>query len=144
MDATARRLAIEINVPMDVSSIATIRSLVAQGDASTVMPYGSALEDIERGRLRGRRIVNPTLRRTLYFARSLRRAPIKREGELLDLLGRMFASFADRLEPLAKRLPPLEGSLAAAVDEYQVAQNDHPSSPPLGDGEVAPTNAPRR
>jgi LysR family nitrogen assimilation transcriptional regulator len=144
MDVTARRLAIEINVPMNVSSIATIRGLVAQGDASTVMPYGSALEDIERGRLRGRRIVNPTLRRTLYFARSLRRAPIKREGELLDLLGRMFAGFADRLGPLAKRLPTLEGSLAAAVDEYQVSQIDQPSSPPHGDGEGASTSVPRR
>jgi len=124
MDATARRLAIEINVPMDVSSIAAIRSLVAEGDATTVMPFGSAVEDIERGRLRGRRIVNPTLRRTLYFARSLRRAPIKREGDLLDLLGRKVVGFAERLGPLAKPLVALDGPLSAAVDEHQAAQAD--------------------
>jgi LysR family nitrogen assimilation transcriptional regulator len=144
MDATAKRLALEINVPMDVSSIAAIKNLVAQGDASTVMPYGSALEDIERGRLRGRRIVNPTLRRTLYFARSLRRAPIKREGDLLDLLGSMFVGFADRLGPLVKRLAPLEGSLAAAVDEFQAAQGDIPPTLPLRGGDGASTNAPPR
>jgi len=121
LDATAKRLAIETNIPLDVSSLGAIRSLVANGDAATIMPFGSAVEDIERGRLRGRRIVNPTLKRTLYFARSLRRAPIKREGELLDMLGKMIIQFADRLGPLARRLPTLDSALSAVVDEYQAA-----------------------
>jgi LysR family nitrogen assimilation transcriptional regulator len=121
VDATARRLAIDADVPLEVSSLGAMRALVAQGDAATIMPYGSALEDLERGKLVGRRIVNPTLTRTLYFARSLRRAPIKHEGALLDILGDMIRRFAEKLGPLAARLPTLERPLSAIVDEYQAA-----------------------
>ncbi len=71
---------------LDISSISAMKSLVASGDAATIMPYGTVVDDIGRGRLVGRRIVNPTLKRTLYFVRSLRRAPIQNEDAVLDLL----------------------------------------------------------
>jgi hypothetical protein len=49
--------------------------------------------DVEAERLWARRIVNPTLQRTLYRVRSLRRAPLKRETESVDFLGRMMMAF---------------------------------------------------
>jgi LysR family nitrogen assimilation transcriptional regulator len=116
LQETARRLAIESpNVILDISSISAMKSLVAKGDVATIMPYGTVVDDIEQGRLVGRRIVNPTLKRTLYFVRSLRRAPIQNEDALLDLLGASVSLFLERMGPLASSLPAMEGPLSAAV-----------------------------
>ncbi len=116
---TARRLAIEPpNVTLDISSISAMKSLVASGDAATIMPYGTVVDDIGRGRLVGRRIVNPTLKRTLYFVRSLRRAPIQNEDAVLDLLGAQVNVFRERMGPLATGLPALDAPLSAAVAHF--------------------------
>lgn len=115
LQETAKRLALAPNVALDVASLGTIKRMVAQGDAATIMPYGSAVDEIEAGLLAGRRIANPALRRTLYLVRSLRRAPIQNEGALIDLLGTMLDVFLQRLGPLGTRLPALEGPLSAAV-----------------------------
>ena len=118
LDATAKRLALATNVRLEVASISAIKSLVSHGDAATIMPFGSVIDEIGRGKLRGRRIVNPALKRTLYVARSLRRAAFKREGELVDFLGLMMIRFSERLGPLAKRLPALERPLSIAIEHY--------------------------
>jgi LysR family nitrogen assimilation transcriptional regulator len=117
--ATAKRLALELNVMLDVSSISMMKNMVAHGDAAAVMPYGNAIDDIESGRLAGRRIVNPSLKRTLYLVRSLRRAPFKYEDELLELLGVMSLRFAAKLGPLARQLEALDQPLAASLSALQ-------------------------
>jgi LysR family nitrogen assimilation transcriptional regulator len=124
--ATAKRLALELNVMLDVSSISMMKNMVAHGDAAAVMPYGNAIDDIESGRLAGRRIVNPSLRRTLYLVRSLRRAPFKYEDELLELLGAMSVLFAEKLGPLARRLEALDEPLAATLGTLQHRAQDKP------------------
>jgi len=126
LQETAKRLAIAPNVQLDVSSIGAIKSLVAHNDAATIMPYGSVVDDIELGRLAGRRIANPTLKRTLYLARSLRRAPIQHEDALLDMVGTMINRFCDKLGVLAVRLPPLEAPLSAGVAQA-AARTDSPA-----------------
>jgi LysR family nitrogen assimilation transcriptional regulator len=42
--ATAKRLALNLNVMLDVSSISMMKSMVAHGDAAAVMPYGNAID----------------------------------------------------------------------------------------------------
>ena len=115
LDATAQRLALTINVVLDVTAISAVKSLVAHGDGATVMPYGTVAADVNSGRLKVRRIIDPPLKRTLYFARSSRRAQFKREPELVDFLGRMMGVFAERMGSLATKLPTLDGSLSEAV-----------------------------
>ena len=117
--ATAKRLALDLNVILDVSSISMMRNMVAHGDAAAVMPYGNAIEDVERGRLVGRRIANPALKRTLYLVRSLRRAPFKYEDELLEVLSDTCRHYADSLGPLAQRLEALEQPLAPVLAALQ-------------------------
>ena len=119
--ATAKRLALGLNVTIDVSSISMMRNLVAHGDAAAVMPFGNAIEDIERGRLAGRRIANPTLKRTLYLVRSRRRAHFKYEEELLDVLAESCGAFAAKLGPLARRLEALEQPLSTTLAALQNA-----------------------
>ncbi len=62
LEATARRLALPLKVALDVSSISARKSLVMHGDASTIMAYCTVFSELESGRLRARRIVNPPLR----------------------------------------------------------------------------------
>jgi len=115
LEATAQRLALRITAVFDVTAISAVKSLVAHGDGVTVMPYGTVIADVNSGRLKVRRIVDPPLKRTLYFARSSRRAQFKREPELVDLVGRMMNVFDERMGSLATRLPTLDAPLSQAV-----------------------------
>lgn len=125
--ATAKRLALDLNVVLDVSSISMMKNMVAHGDAAAVMPYGNAIDDIEHGRLIGRRIVNPVLKRTLYLVRSLRRAPFKYEEEFLELLAHICKEYADRLGTLAQRLEALNQPLTVKLAALQHDQNHEKS-----------------
>ena len=114
---TAKRLALAPNVALDVSSISAIKSLVAHDDAATIMPFATIIDDLEAGRLVGRRIANPTLKRTLYLARSLRRAPIRHEDALIDLLGTMVNQFCEKMGLLVAKLPILDAPLSTGVNQ---------------------------
>lgn len=107
--ATARRLALDLNVMLDVSSISMMKNMVAMGDACAVMPYGNVADDLEAGRISGRRIVNPPLRRTLYLVRPHKRAPFQAETDLLRLMEQVCRLYAQRLGPLAAPLDALAG-----------------------------------
>lgn len=115
---TAKRLALEPNVVLDVSSISALRSLIAHGDVASIMPYGTIIDALEHGQVARRRIANPPLIRTLYFVRSLRRAPIKNEDALLDLLGALVIQFLGKLGPLGAKLPALDRPLSEAVASF--------------------------
>ncbi len=96
------------NVAFEASSIAVMKNLVASGVAASVMPYGSAINEMRRGTLKGCRIENPSVKRTLYLVRSTRRAGFKHEPELLEFVRAAMLRFADMLGPLARKLPSLE------------------------------------
>lgn len=116
---SAQRIARDLDVVREVTSVAATRELVAHGDADSVMPFASASDDIERGRIHGRRIVNPCPLRTLYLLRAARRAPMAEEHHLLDLLAPLLLGFARRIEPLAHPLPILRKSLPDALARAQ-------------------------
>lgn len=127
--AASRRAALELKVMLDVSSISMMKNMVAHGDAAAVIPFGNAIEDIERGRLTGRRIINPPLRRTLYLVRSLRRAPFKHEGALLQLLAGSCRQFADRLGPMAQQLDALDPAALPLVEALAALRARAPEKP---------------
>ncbi|MCB2002826.1 MAG: LysR family transcriptional regulator [Rhodoferax sp.] len=119
--ATAKRLAMKLDLTLDVSSVSMMKNMVAHGDAAAVMPYGNVIDDIRLGRIVGRRIVNPPLSRTLYLVRPSRRAPFKFEAEMLELVARVSLQYARTLGPLATRLDALAqpGALAGALQVLQ-------------------------
>jgi LysR family nitrogen assimilation transcriptional regulator len=116
---TAKRLALDVNVVLDVSSIATMRRMVAYGDAAAVMPYGNVVDDLRAGILSGRRIVNPPIRRTLYLIRSLSRALLKREEEILALVADATRDYARQLASLAKGLEALDRPLHEGLERVR-------------------------
>jgi len=108
----AERIARELKVVREVSSVAATRDLVAHGDADSVMPYASVSGEMAQGRLHGRRIVNPTPLRTLYLLRAAHRSSSAREMRLVDLLGELTSEFALRLGALAHPLATLNSPLS--------------------------------
>ena len=126
--ATAKRLALKLDVILDVSSVSMMKNMVAHGDAAAVMPYGNVIDDIRLGRIIGRRIVNPPLTRTLYLIRPLHRAPFQYEAQVLELLSRVSVQYAATLGPLATPLEALSmpqalaARLAALQEQAQMRQ----------------------
>ncbi len=116
--ATARRLAMRLDVILDVSSVSMMKHMVANGDAAAVMPYGNVVDEIARGHIVGRRIVNPPLARTLYLVRPLRRAQFTYEAEVLELLASATRHFAGQLGVLAT---PLDALRAASLSDTVAA-----------------------
>jgi len=119
MQAIADQLKLPLRIGYEVSSIAMLKRLVADGGVATVMPYASVREEVEAGLLHIRRIIEPVPKRRLYLLRSIRRGPLVRDGELLDFLQTAVTHFIDKLGDLAEPLPALQrplSNLAARID----------------------------
>ena len=112
--ATARRLAIPLQVMLDVSSVSMMKNMVARGDAAAIMPYGNVIDDIRRGAISGRRVADPPLKRTMYLVRPMARAAFKEESGLLQLIERMCRQYVKTLGDLATPLTALRVGLANA------------------------------
>ena len=65
----AERLSRTVKVAFELYSIAALKALVVRGDAATIAPYNMVAEETRTGLLKGRRIVRPTLFRTVFIAR---------------------------------------------------------------------------
>lgn len=116
--ATAKRLAIPLQVTLDVSSVSLMKNMVMRGDAAAVMPYGNVVEEVRQGMIVGRRIAGPPLKRTMYLVRPVSRAAFKDEGGVLDLIERICRQYVATLGALATPLAALRaGALHAAATQ---------------------------
>jgi LysR family nitrogen assimilation transcriptional regulator len=113
--ASAKRLALNLKIVLDVSSVSMLKDLVVQGEHAAVMPYGNAIRELDQGLIRGQRIVDPSVKRTLYLVRSVSRAPFEHEDAVLGLVADSVRAMAERLGPLASPLPALGRPLAEAL-----------------------------
>lgn len=57
----------QLNVVYQVQSMSTVRDLVEQDLAATILPYGVLAREIERGEMRARRIVQPEMMLDLFL-----------------------------------------------------------------------------
>ena len=112
----ANRLALPLDIAYDVASNTVIKDLIARGGVATIMHYGTIVDELRAGLLAARRIVNPTLKRTLFLARRLDRRRCGLEDELLDLLGRQLLRFAEQSDGTLRPLSALKVPLARALD----------------------------
>jgi LysR family nitrogen assimilation transcriptional regulator len=85
LEETAERLGLELNVAVEMDSVYSLKDLVEQGVAATVLPYGAVARMVDEGRLRARRIVDPELTRVLSLVRLARR-PVAKADLALDAL----------------------------------------------------------
>ena len=96
----------DLKVTYEVQSIAAIRDLVLQGEACSIMPYGSVARELEAGRLVAKRITGYPLKSTLYIVRRAHSGHEKSwEAHGLDrLLDRAITMVAEKLGPYGMRL----------------------------------------
>lgn len=83
-------------------SVPAMTRLIEKGIAASIMPFGTAIEQTEKGSLVTRRVVGPTLSRILYLTRPTRRGRFRNEQALDTFLTRALERLADRLGPLAR------------------------------------------
>ena len=61
------------DVVLELDSMAAIKELVCHTDAATILPFCGVYHDVAKGHITARRIVNPTITRTLVIAETIRR-----------------------------------------------------------------------
>jgi LysR family nitrogen assimilation transcriptional regulator len=88
-------------VTYEVQSIQAIKTLVANGLAASVLPYGSVHTELLGGRLSGRRVGSPGLRWTLFLSSPARRAPLLSEDNLSRVVDHAVQCLVEKLGPLA-------------------------------------------
>jgi LysR family nitrogen assimilation transcriptional regulator len=101
---TARDLGLELKVAYEVRSISAMKSLVARGAASSILPYFAVIEEVKAGTLDARPIIMPALRRTLFLASSKQRGPFRNEAGLIGAVRASLQGLLDELGPLAQPL----------------------------------------
>jgi LysR family transcriptional regulator, nitrogen assimilation regulatory protein len=73
VDSICADAAIEADVVLELDSMATIKTLVRQGDVATILPYCGVYREVATGSIVARRIVSPSLTRTLIVGETVRR-----------------------------------------------------------------------
>lgn len=88
-------------VAFQVQSTQALKLLIADHSVASILPYGLAFPELRTGALVGRRIVEPTLTRTLFMARTDKRLSDSNEAALAELLDSIRLRLLDLLGPLA-------------------------------------------
>lgn len=105
----ADTLSLPVKIAFEAQSIAAMKDIAARGLASSIIPFGTAADELERGTLIGQRI-EPAIKRTLYLVRLSRHAPFKHEAALSKFLARTLERLLKSLGPLAHKLDEFENA----------------------------------
>jgi LysR family nitrogen assimilation transcriptional regulator len=73
VDSACAKAGLTPDVVLELDSMATVKELVRRADAATILPYCGVYRDVEQGYLVARRIVSPSITRTLIVAETVRR-----------------------------------------------------------------------
>jgi LysR family nitrogen assimilation transcriptional regulator len=101
---TARDLGLDLKITYEVRSVSAMKSLVARGSASSVLPYFAVLDEVRSGKLDARPITMPPLRRTLFLASANQRPAFKNEAGLNGAVRSSLTGLLEALGPLAQPL----------------------------------------
>jgi LysR family nitrogen assimilation transcriptional regulator len=105
----ADTLSLPVKIAFEAQSIAAMKDIAARGLASSIIPFGSVADELERGTLVGQRL-EPAIKRTLHLVRLSRHAPFKHEAALSKFLGRTLQRLLKSLGPLAHKLDEFESA----------------------------------
>ncbi len=73
VDTACAEAGLTPDVVLELDSMATIKDLVRSADAATILPFCGVYREVEQGHLVARRIVAPSITRTLIVAETVRR-----------------------------------------------------------------------
>ena len=86
LDAVTAPLGLGLDIPYEIQSVATLRDLVIQGVGASIMPFGALRKEVAAGSLIAKRVVEPVVRRRLFFIYSNRRPLSQTEHIFKQLL----------------------------------------------------------
>jgi LysR family transcriptional regulator, nitrogen assimilation regulatory protein len=101
---TARELGLELKTTYEVGSVSAMKDLCIRGDAVTIIPYFSIIEEVRSGVLDAQPIVMPTLKRTLFLASTKQSGPFRNEVGLTGVVRSSLNILLNALGPLAHPL----------------------------------------
>ena len=93
LKAAAEKFSLPLRIVYEAQSVPAMRALVVRGVAASIMPYGTAIEELRTGKLAMQRISDQPPKRTLYLIRPAN-TPAFRQQEAVD---RFFASVTEHL-----------------------------------------------
>lgn len=96
VDDKAKEIGAEANVVFEVDSVTAMKELVLNRVAGLIMPIGAVRNEVNEGRLRARKVVEPELVRPLFLVQSNRRPPSKAVQAISTLLRETVADFSQR------------------------------------------------
>ena len=100
----ARRLGLAMRLAYEVHSISSMKALIGRSGGATIMPYSLAPREIDSGGLVARRIERPSITRTLYMVRPLKRPGFTHEEAVLAFLDALGGKTLAAMEPYARPL----------------------------------------
>lgn len=68
IDRAALQADVDLNVKVEIDSFASMKKAVAQGLGHTILSWAAVAEEIERGELVARRIIQPNVSRSVVYA----------------------------------------------------------------------------
>lgn len=102
LEDAATAAGVELNVAVEMNSVYSLKELVEQEVAATVLPYGAIARMVAEGRLTARRIVEPDLVRVLSLVRLARRPRSKAEALLGALIREVMVEKSSELTGIWK------------------------------------------
>lgn len=98
----ARRLSLDIRLAFEVHSLSSMIATVRRGVATTVMPYGLCMKEMRKGSVVGRRIISPTLTRTLYQVYHRAHLPVLDNPRVGSYILSLLKSYYSTILPYAR------------------------------------------
>jgi LysR family nitrogen assimilation transcriptional regulator len=104
VEAQARRLSLEMRIAFEVHSVPSMKTMLARGLAATIVPFSLAAEELRSGKFVGRKIVRPTLTRTLFVCKRKVSASHVNDKRVTAHVGKLVDAYAKSMKPWARRL----------------------------------------
>lgn len=104
VEGEAKRLGLRMKLAWEVHSISSMKAMIAEGAAASIMPFSLAGEELRSGALLGRRIDRPALTRTLYVVRPQERQLYAHEDQIARFLDAIIAELLKDIGPYARSL----------------------------------------
>jgi len=104
LKGAAEKFSLDLRIAYEAESIAAMRTLVVRGAASSMMPFGTAVEEILAGKLAMQRISDVPLTRTLYLLRAAHSLPSRNQEAIDRFIEVIVQRLLESLGPLARRV----------------------------------------
>jgi LysR family nitrogen assimilation transcriptional regulator len=105
VEAQAKRLSLEMRIAFEVHSVPSMKTMLARGIAATIVPFSLAADELRNGTFVGRKIVRPTLTRTLFVCKRKISASHLDDKRISAHVERLVSAYSKSMKPWARRLP---------------------------------------